>query len=293
MAETPLLRLVVLLHLLLGRRDRLELAIGAQLVDQPILQRGAALLVTEPAPVLLRRLKARLPELFLVVDFGLEVVSHFPDLLLDPVGDLLIGHRDRGVPKRLLDQQLFVDDRRDDLAPRGVQPFLRLRELHSLRLATEELLVHLGGEHGPVADHRDDVVHYHGGVAAQGPRAVLGLDWLRDNAAERQRGEPEDRGSRIHVGPPLHRFALSFAAAGAASGRCGGGCLRGTGTGRQGTRNRRPARRRPHGALRRRPSRTCARCSWASSTARFTPASLIRYGSRPPGAGSPTRKEAA
>ncbi len=103
-AETRLLGVEVAPHLLLGRRDRLELPIGAQLVDQTILQRGAALLFAEPPAVLLRRLESRFPELFLVVHLGLKVVPDLPDLLLDAVGDLLIGHRDGGVAERLLDQ---------------------------------------------------------------------------------------------------------------------------------------------------------------------------------------------
>ena len=52
-----------LLHLLLGGRDRLELSFAAQLLDQPVLVRGPALLVGQPAAVLLRRLEPGLLQL--------------------------------------------------------------------------------------------------------------------------------------------------------------------------------------------------------------------------------------
>ena len=164
----PFCVLEELLHLLLGRGHRLELARAPEAVDQPVLQRRTALLIGQPAPVLLGRLEPGLLELVAVVHFGREVAAHLPHLLLHPVGDFLVGHLDGGVARGLLHQQLLVHDSRDHFAPKRLQPLLFLGELGALGLAAEQLLVHLGREHRAVAHHGHDPIHHDDRVRRHG-----------------------------------------------------------------------------------------------------------------------------
>src|SRR5207237_1212705 len=147
------------MHLGVGRRDRPQLALLFQGLDQALLQDRAALLVGEPAaPFLLRHEPGRAQLCLELGDRG-ELLAHVLHRLLDRVLDFLIGHLDGGVALGLLHQQLFIHHLRQDLAPRRVPPRGVFRDLRPLRLRQHQLLFDLRGEDRLRPHHRDDAVH--------------------------------------------------------------------------------------------------------------------------------------
>jgi hypothetical protein len=140
-------------------RNRAQLALLLELLDQALLQNRAALLVGEPAAPFFLRHEPRRAQLGLEVRARRELFAHVLDGLLDGVQDLLVRHLDRGIALGLLDQQLFVHHLGQDLAPGRVAPGRILRDLRSLRLREHQLLLNLGGEDRLRAHDRHNAVH--------------------------------------------------------------------------------------------------------------------------------------
>ena len=84
-----------------------------------------------------------------------------------PAGDLFVGDFDGSVAHGPLHQQLLIDDGGDDLLAYGSNAFGVVGQLDSLRLAGEQLLVNLRGQHRPIAHHRHHLVHHERGVSGR------------------------------------------------------------------------------------------------------------------------------
>src|SRR2546426_10903309 len=110
------------IYLRLGRRDGPQLALLTQLVQQPVAQNRAALVVCEPTPPLLLGPEARGPQLRLELRPGGELLADVLDRLLDLVLDLPVRHLEVRVPLRLLHEQLLFHHLSEDLPPQRRPP---------------------------------------------------------------------------------------------------------------------------------------------------------------------------
>src|SRR5437667_39281 len=145
-------------HLRGGGGNRAQLSFLAQLVEEALLQAGAALLVVEPAAPFFLREELGGAHLCLKIGCGAELLPHVLHGLLNLVLHLLVGDFDGGVPLRLLDQELLVHHLSQDLAPRGTPPGRIGRDLQPLRLCEHQLLFDLGREDRLGPHDRDDAV---------------------------------------------------------------------------------------------------------------------------------------
>src|SRR6185437_6685518 len=181
-------------HLGVRRRNRPQLPLLLQPLDQPLLQDRATLLVGEPTtPFLLGHEPGR-AQLRLELRGRRELLAHVLNSLLDRVLHFLVRHLDGGVPLRLLHQQLLVHHLREDLVPRGVPPRGVLRDLGALRLRQDELLFHLRREDRLRADDRHDAVH-----RAVGRRPALRRHARRRGRQGGKRRHEEGQDARTHV----------------------------------------------------------------------------------------------
>ena len=211
-AESGLLLVEELPHLLFGRRHRFELALAAQLLDQPVLKRRPPLLIGQPAAVLLRRLEARLlssalystsevklPRTFFTCSSTRSAISSSVTLM-----EVSRWACCTSSSSSMMTRRSAVVPRRDPGRIGG--------QLGALGLPRKDLLLHLRGQNGTVTYHREHPIHHEGGVRSHrrsrctGTVASAAIRWYRwlpptccparrDRAAERQRpGQlPTDR----------------------------------------------------------------------------------------------------
>jgi hypothetical protein len=130
------------------------------------------LLLGQPAAILLGSLEAGLLQLVAVVDLRGEPPANVLDLLLDTVGHFLIGHLDRGIPGRLLDQHLDIHDSGERRATHAEKLLRIARRRSSLGPLGINLFLQLRRHHGRIAHDRDYPVNRVSGVAA-GDRLIV------------------------------------------------------------------------------------------------------------------------
>src|SRR5207244_8236751 len=204
-------------HLRLGRRDGPQLALLTQLIQQPVAQNRATLIVCEPTPPLLLGPEPRRPQLRLELRPGGELLAHVLDRLLDLVLDLPVRHLEVRVPLRLLHEQLVLHHLSENLPPQRRPPRRIGRELLAFGLHEGELLLHLRGRDGRGAHDGDDAVHDLAG------RSALGADDAGQRTEQEQRHGAESRPQRHRPPPGLRAVSAGIGGGPGAGRRPGGG----------------------------------------------------------------------
>ena len=168
-------------HLRFRGLDRLQLALALEPFHVTLAQEVPPLLLAEPAPVVFDRIEPAAADFPLEVQLGGHPPPQGLELLVDRLGDLLVGHVHGGVAQGGLHQQLVVDQ----LVPRLVDRHLALggagniRDVHPVLAQRDH---HLGPEHHRVPHHGDDPVHLF----------VLGRLGARHRGQAEQEGEGKE-----------------------------------------------------------------------------------------------------